>query len=162
MSVAQNIHIHTQPFYGSLDFVRGKPGEPEPEETFTHSHLSWSSIVPYLLHPSNMIPHHPHCSIYMPDSRFPQSLSKSSSVYPLARHLPPHTPHTSSPNHRPPSTAHAYIIATRPAARPCHPIPVSPQNTHTHTQPFYCSSVICPGPPGWALSRYQKVKPGRL
>jgi len=21
-------------------------------------------------------------------------------------------------------------------------------NTHTHTQPFYCSSVICPGPPG--------------
>ena len=20
--------------------------------------------------------------------------------------------------------------------------------THTHTQPFYCSSVICPGPPG--------------
>jgi len=22
------------------------------EETFTHSHLSWSSIVPYLLHPS--------------------------------------------------------------------------------------------------------------
>ena len=27
----------------------------EPEETFTHSHLSWSSIIPYLLLPSNMI-----------------------------------------------------------------------------------------------------------
>jgi len=22
--------------------------------------------------------------------------------------------------------------------------------THTHTQPFYCCSGICPGPPGWA------------
>ena len=21
-------------------------------------------------------------------------------------------------------------------------------NTHTHTRPFYCSSGICPGPPG--------------
>jgi len=33
-------------------------------------------------------------------------------------------------------------------------------HTHTHTQPFYCSSGICPGPPGWARTR--KVKPGRL
>jgi len=31
------------------------PGEPVPEEAFTHSHLSWSSVVPYLLHPSTMI-----------------------------------------------------------------------------------------------------------
>ena len=36
-------------------FVRDNPGEPVPEETFTHSHLSWLSIVPYLLHPSNTI-----------------------------------------------------------------------------------------------------------
>jgi len=35
-----NHHTHTQPFYGCL---------------VTHSHLSWSSIVPYLLHPSNTI-----------------------------------------------------------------------------------------------------------
>jgi len=35
---------HTQPFYGSMDFVWDNPGEPVPEETF--SHLSWSSIVP--------------------------------------------------------------------------------------------------------------------
>ena len=48
-------HTHTQPFYGSLDFVRDNPGEMVPEETFTHSHLSWSSIVPYLLHLSNTI-----------------------------------------------------------------------------------------------------------
>jgi len=33
-----------------MDFVRDNPGEPVPEETFTHSHLSWSPIVPYLLH----------------------------------------------------------------------------------------------------------------
>ena len=30
---------HTQPFYGSPDFLRNNPGEPVPEETFTHSHL---------------------------------------------------------------------------------------------------------------------------
>ena len=35
-----------------LGFVRDNPGELVPEETFTHSHLSWSSIIPYLLHPS--------------------------------------------------------------------------------------------------------------
>jgi len=32
--------------------------------------------------------------------------------------------------------------------------------SHTHTQPFFCSSGICPGLPGWAGTR--KVKPGRL
>jgi len=44
---------HTQLFYGSMDFVRYFPGELVPEQTFTRSHLSWSSIVPYLLHSSN-------------------------------------------------------------------------------------------------------------
>jgi len=39
---------NTQPFYGSLYFVRDNPGEPVPEET----HLSWSSVIPYLLIPS--------------------------------------------------------------------------------------------------------------
>jgi len=39
-------HIHTQPLHGSVESVRDNPGEPVPEETFTHSHLSWSSIVP--------------------------------------------------------------------------------------------------------------------
>jgi len=48
-------HTHTQPFYGSLDFVQDNLGEPVPEETFTHSHSLWSSIVLYLLHPSNTI-----------------------------------------------------------------------------------------------------------
>jgi len=44
---------HAQPFYGSVDFVQDNPDEPVPEETFTQSHLSWSSIAPYLLHPFN-------------------------------------------------------------------------------------------------------------
>jgi len=47
-------HTHTT-VYGSLDFVRDNPGELIPDETFTHSHLLWSLIVPYLLHPSNTI-----------------------------------------------------------------------------------------------------------
>jgi len=48
-------HIHTQPFYCSMGFVWDNLGEPVPEETFTHSHLSWSSIVHNLLLPSNTI-----------------------------------------------------------------------------------------------------------
>ena len=42
-------HTHTQPFNSSPDFVWDNQGEPVPEETFTHSHLSWSSIIRYLL-----------------------------------------------------------------------------------------------------------------
>jgi len=33
-------HTHTQMFYGSPNFLRDNPGEPVPEETFTHSYLS--------------------------------------------------------------------------------------------------------------------------
>ena len=32
----------TQPFYGCPDYVWDNLGKPVPEETFTHSHLSWS------------------------------------------------------------------------------------------------------------------------
>ena len=41
------IHTHTtQPFYGSVEFVRENPGEPVPEETFTHySHRSHQSSL---------------------------------------------------------------------------------------------------------------------
>jgi len=39
-NVFNNTHT-TQPFYGSVEFVRENPGEPVPEETFTHySHLN--------------------------------------------------------------------------------------------------------------------------
>ena len=40
-----NTHT-TQPFYGSVEFVRENPGEPVPEETFTHySHRSHQSSL---------------------------------------------------------------------------------------------------------------------
>ena len=45
-SLSEFLLTHTQPFYGTLDFVRDNPGEPVPEETFTHSHSSWSSNIP--------------------------------------------------------------------------------------------------------------------
>jgi len=45
MTIYIHTHTHTQPFYGSTDFVWDNLGEPVREETFTHSHLSWSSIV---------------------------------------------------------------------------------------------------------------------
>jgi len=48
-------HTHTQLFYGCMDFVQDNPGKPVPKETFTHSHISWSLIIPYLLHPSTTI-----------------------------------------------------------------------------------------------------------
>jgi len=53
---------HMQPFYDCLDFVQDNPGEQVP--------LSASSIY--------YDPWHPPCSIYVPDSLFPQSLSKCS------------------------------------------------------------------------------------
>ena len=41
-----NKNTHTQPFYGSVEFVRENPGEPVPEETFTHySHCSHQSSL---------------------------------------------------------------------------------------------------------------------
>jgi len=39
------LHTHTQLFYSSVEFVRDDPGEPVPQETFTHTHSSWSSIM---------------------------------------------------------------------------------------------------------------------
>jgi len=71
---------HTQPFYGSLDFVQDNPGEPVPEETFTKSHLSWSSVVSYLLPPSITI--HGILSVQLKClSVFFHNLSKFSLVY---------------------------------------------------------------------------------
>jgi len=41
--------------YNNYYYNHFTAGEPVPEETFTHSHLSWSSIIQYLLPPSFMI-----------------------------------------------------------------------------------------------------------
>jgi len=130
----------TQPFYSSTDFVRDNPGEPVPEETFTHLHLSWSSIVPYLLHPSTTIHgilsvQSTHLTIF-----FPQSLSKFSLVYLLAWHPPLHTPYISSPKHCLLFATDAHTIAACFAAAPrlCHLILVS----LSLSQPFTWNSVL--------------------
>ena len=65
--------------YGSLDFVRDNPGEPVPEETFTHS-------VVVINHPLSAFSiyydlWHLLCSIYVSESLFPQSLFMFSLVY---------------------------------------------------------------------------------
>jgi len=48
------MHTHTTVLW-LYGFFRDNPGEPVPEETFTHSHLLWLSMVPYVLHPSTAI-----------------------------------------------------------------------------------------------------------
>ena len=48
-----HIHTHTQPF--NPPFVQDYPGKPVPEETFTHSHPSWSPDILYQLPPSTTI-----------------------------------------------------------------------------------------------------------
>jgi len=90
------VFIEAIHFYGSMDFVRDNPGEPVPEETFTHSHLSWSSIVPYLLPPSTTV-QSMASSLFNPCSW--QSYStislQFSLVYLLAWHPPLHRlPHS--------------------------------------------------------------------
>jgi len=73
-------HTHTQPFYGSVEFVRDNPGEPVPEEIFTHyTHRSHqSSLSAFSIYYDTW---HPPYSIHALYSLFPQSLSKFSLVY---------------------------------------------------------------------------------
>jgi len=54
VSIIHSTHTHTIILW-LYGFCLGQPGEPVPKETFTHSHLSWSSIVPHLLHPPTTI-----------------------------------------------------------------------------------------------------------
>jgi len=88
-------------------FARDYPSEPVPEETFTHLHLSWSSIILYQPHPSTTI------LFYL---RAWQSFCITSlqvlSSPPFD--LKPFTSYSinSSPNHCFLFTAHAHAIAT--------------------------------------------------
>jgi len=104
-----------------VEFVRDNPGEPVPEETFTHPHSSWSSIIRIcFLHLLQSM--HPPYSIHVLYSLFPPSLSKFSLVYLLVWYPPLHTPYISSPNHCLLFAAHANTIATCFAVvlRLCH------------------------------------------
>jgi len=96
-------HTHAHIRFAACCILSGTtPGEPVPEETFTHSHLSWSSIIPYLLPPSITI----HGIQFTCLTVFFHNLSPSffwSTSWPGT---------ISSPNHCLLFTAHAHTIAT--------------------------------------------------
>ena len=69
-------------------FVWDYPSEPVPEETFTHSHLSWSSAILYQLPPSATVHSIFLCSVYVPDSLFAPLLQV---LFVLPLHLKPST-----------------------------------------------------------------------
>jgi len=102
--VPSQVNTHTQPFYDSLDFVLDNPGEPVPEETFTHSHVSWSSVIRYLLPPSVMI--HGILPVQFTCLTVFFHNLQVFLVYLLAWHPELHTPYISSPNHCLLFTAH--------------------------------------------------------
>jgi len=128
-----NILPLLQPFYSFLNFGT--------------THVSWTRrnihpltpivVINHPLYASSIFydPWHPR-TIYVPDSLFPQSLSKFSLVYLLAWHSPVHTPYISSPNHCLLFAAHAHTIATCFAVVPklYHLILVS--------QPFTWNSIF--------------------
>ena len=91
--------MHIQPFHSSLDFVRHNPGEPVPKETFTHSHLSWSTIIPYLVPLSITIHGILPVQFTCWQSFSTIVLPKFSFIYLLAWHPQLHIPYISSPNH---------------------------------------------------------------
>ena len=95
-----------------------------------HTYCGHQSSLICFLNPSRSMAS--PCSIYMPDSLFPQSLFKPSLVHLLAWHPPPHTPHTSSSNHCLPLAAHTHAIAACFAvvSRSCHLIPISLSNLY--------------------------------
>ena len=106
--------------------VRDYPGRLVPEETFTHSHPSWSPDILYQLPPSTTI----HSilfvqfmclTVYVLDS-LTTTLSRSSLVFLLVLDPLLHTPRISSPNHHHLFAAHAYTIAACSAVipMPCH------------------------------------------
>jgi len=102
-------HTHTHNHFTTLNFLQYNPGQPVPAETFTHSHPSWSLVIPYLLPPSIMI-HGIFPVQFTCLTLFFHNLSKFSLVYLLAWHPQFHTPYISSSNHCLLFAAHAHTI----------------------------------------------------
>ena len=87
-------HAQMQPLCSSRAFAR-TTSVSRYQKKYSPTHM----VINHPLSASSIYPWYPLRSIYMPDSLFPQSLSKFSLVYLLAWHPPLHTPYTSSPNH---------------------------------------------------------------
>jgi len=77
------------------------PGQPRWAGSRSIHPLTFIVVINHTLSASSIYcdPWHPPCSVHVPDSLFPQSLSKFSLVYLFAWHPPLHTPYISSPNH---------------------------------------------------------------
>jgi len=106
------------------------PGQPEWDGTRRNIYPFTPIVV--INHPLSASsiyynPRHPPCSIYMPNSLFPRSLSKFCLVYLMAWHTPLHTPYISSHSDCLLVATHAHTIATCSAVVPrlCHLILVS-------------------------------------
>jgi len=143
-------HTHTQPFYGSMDFVWNNPeSRYQKKHSPTHTYCG-QLVINHPLSASSIYydPWHPPCSIHAPDNLFPQSLSKFSLVYLLAWHPPLHTPYICSLNPILLFATHAHTIATYFAVvlRLCQLILVSLSQLFTWdsiTHPSY-HSHLCP------------------
>jgi len=98
---------HTQNCFMALWTLSGTTRWASTRETSpTHTYRGHQSSLIWFLYN----PWHPPCSIYVPYSLFPQSLSKFSLVYLLAWHPQLHAPYISSPNQCLPFAAHAHTI----------------------------------------------------
>jgi len=114
-----------------VDFVCDNPGEPVPEETFTH--LQSYTYCPLSASSMHYDPWHASCSVHVPNSLFAQSLSKFSLACLLTWHPPLHIPYISLPNHYLLFATHAHTVTTCFAVVPrlCRLI--------LDCQPFTCS-----------------------
>jgi len=151
-------HIHTQNHFTALWNLTGTTRVSRYQSLTPIMVISYPLSAPFIYYD----PWHPPCSIHVPDSLFPQSLSKFS-FFLLAWHPPPHTRHISSPNHCHLFAAHAHTIATCSAVvlRLCHLILVSlwtlylelylnatrPPN-HSYLRPLKCHLIFLSYRPG--------------
>jgi len=91
----QHTHTHTHIHTTILRLYGFCPGQPRWAGTRRNIHpLTPIMVINHSLSASSIYydPWHPPCSIQVPNSLFPQSLSKFSLVYLLAWHPPLHTP----------------------------------------------------------------------
>ena len=113
-------HSHTQNHLTAL--FRDCPGRPIPEETFTHSHPSWSLNILYRLPPFTTVHNILFVQFMYLTVLFDNLCPGPSLVFLLVLDPQLHTPCTSSPNHHLFFAAHAHTIAACSAVIPmlCH------------------------------------------